>query len=143
MPADVIAFANRLADFLLGELATALQPHWPPPQPRIYSVLLIAEEGDDMLRFKPIVPDPGAPDVVTRELTIDVEGSPSEELTFAFPGDVPTFVVADGANVTLTLRDTDDAGNESEPSPPLTFTATDSLAPAAPGALGVELVGEE
>jgi hypothetical protein len=142
MPTDVIGFANRLADFLLGELATALQPHWPPPQPRIDSVTLLGED-NGMLKYQLVAPEPGAPDVVSRELTITVDGVQAEVMEFAYPGDAPQFSVDDNAEVMLTLIDTDDAGNRSAPSESFTFTATDSVAPPAPGALGVTPLGEE
>jgi hypothetical protein len=135
-------FLDRLGDFLLGELATALQPHWPPPQPYAPSVTLLGED-NGMLRYQLIAPEPGAPDVVSRELTIVVNGVEEEVLEFAHPGDAPQFSVDDNAEVALTLIDTDDAGLRSTPSPTFTFTATDTIAPPAPGALGVQPLGEE
>jgi hypothetical protein len=135
-------FLGRLADFLLGELAAALQPHWPPPQPKAPSVTLLGED-NGMLRYQLVAPEPGAPDVISRELTITVNGTEDQVLEFAHPGDTPQFTVDDNAEVALTLIDTDDAGNRSTPSPTYTFTATDSVAPPAPGALGVQALGEE
>jgi hypothetical protein len=85
-------------------------------------------------------------DVVTRELSVYVNGSdngPREvrqyEATATDLGDV---LVEQGSSVVLTVVDVDDAGNRSEPAV-LEFVATDTLPPAQPGALGVTLVSEQ
>jgi hypothetical protein len=82
-------------------------------------------------------------DVVERRLTVDVVGS--EPTTTTFPGDATDLgeiKVEQGATVTLSLVDVDDAGNPSEPAV-FEFTAVDTIAPAKPGEFGVTLVREE
>ncbi|NBW12301.1 MAG: hypothetical protein EBR82_30145 [Caulobacteraceae bacterium] len=82
-------------------------------------------------------------DVVQRQLTVDIAGEVPTVLTFA--GDATNLgeVRADqGATVTLSLVDVDDAGNPSEPAV-VEFVATDTIPPAAPGQFGVTLVREE
>lgn len=92
-----------------------------------------------MLRCQLQLPPPGAPDVVLRELTQVINGIQ----TVLNVEQGYTFLAEDGAMVSLSLVDIDDAGNRSEPSPTLTFTATDTIAPPTPGELGVTVIGEE
>lgn len=84
-------------------------------------------------------------DVVERQLVVAVDGVvPVDEFT-VFPADATdlgTITVPQGSSVVVTLVDVDDAGNRSEPAV-LEFVAEDTLPPAAPGSLGVTLVGEK
>jgi hypothetical protein len=83
-------------------------------------------------------------DVVERRLTVDVVGS--EPTTITFPGDATDLgeiKVEQGATVTLSLVDVDDAGNPSTPAVAGPFEAVDTIAPAKPGEFGVTLVREE
>jgi hypothetical protein len=83
-------------------------------------------------------------DVVTRLLTLVVNGEDqgTAELPATAADNLSVFSVPQDAEVVLTLVDVDDAGNKSEPAV-LTFTATDTIPPQQPGALGVTLVSEE
>ena len=83
------------------------------------------------------------PDTVSREVTVDrQDGSPPEVLTYPVPGDVSSFLVPQGAAVTISVQDTDDAGNKS-PVTSKDFTVADTFPPAAPGELSLEAIGEE
>ena len=82
------------------------------------------------------------PDVVSRRLSVTVGG---ETTTTSFSADSTSFgevTVPQDAAVVLTLVDVDDAGNVSQPAV-VEFVATDTIAPAQPGELGVSLVREE
>ena len=81
-------------------------------------------------------------DVVTRELTVTVDGNPF--LTFEVPGATTvfdTFDVPQGANILVGLVDIDDAGNRSEPAVS-EFVAADTLPPSQP-AFTINVVAEK
>ena len=81
-------------------------------------------------------------DVVSRTLTVTVNGEAREPVAFAADAtDLGEIGVAEGDVVVLVLVDTDDAGNTSSPSE-VTFTAADTIPPTTPE-LGVSLVREE
>lgn len=82
-------------------------------------------------------------DVTTkRELTLIVDGgSPIVGDVDPIDSTSKAIIVTQGAAVRLELRDTDDAGNVSEPEV-LEFTAVDTVAPPAPGDLAVTNVEE-
>lgn len=81
-------------------------------------------------------------DVVTRSLTVSVDGVSEEPRVYsADVVDFGTVTVPQDSNVVLTLVDTDDAGNSSVPAV-VAFVAADTIAPAQPGAVVVTLVGE-
>lgn len=98
----------------------------------------------DLLTYRVSVGPVVDADVVTRELSVYVNGSDVAREVRAYEpttielGDV---VVEQGSSVELRVVDIDDAGNRSEPAV-LTFVAEDTLPPAQPGALGVTLVSE-
>ena len=83
-------------------------------------------------------------DVVARLLTLVVNGEDqgTAELPASAAEGLSVFSVPQDAEVVLTLVDVDDAGNKSAPAV-LTFTATDTVPPQQPGALGVTLLSEE
>ena len=82
-------------------------------------------------------------DVVKRILTIEVDGELVETKTFEPTAtDLGEIRIAEGASVNLALVDEDDAGNVSEPAF-IRFVAADTIAPAAPGAFGIQLLREE
>jgi hypothetical protein len=82
-------------------------------------------------------------DVVERQLTIDVGSETPKVVTFPSGATNLGEVQAEqGATVTLSLVDLDDAGNSSEPAV-VEFVATDTIPPAQPGQFGVTLVREE
>lgn len=88
----------------------------------------------------------GAPvdkDVASRELSVTINGNATPVATF--PGtatDLGNISVDQGATVSMTLVDIDDAGNRSQPAT-VEFTAADTIPPAQPGSFGVTLVREE
>lgn len=91
------------------------------------------------LLYKLQLPKPAVADVTVRTVeqtvTVDVQKFPA---TDGMP-----LRYQQGMVVKLRLQDTDDAGNTSPWSDPLTFTATDEMAPPAPGQLGVTPTGED
>lgn len=88
---------------------------------------------------------PAAPtvsDVTSQELTIVVAGSDPDVRTVAVGGSVE-LSLTDGASVSVTQVDIDDAGNRSEPGPAIDFVANDTIPPPAPGQPTVMLLREE
>lgn len=88
-------------------------------------------------------PAPVDVDVVSRELTVRVNGA--EQSVANYAADTTEFdnvEVPQDAEVVVRLVDVDDAGNRSEPAE-ISFTALDTLAPVAPGGLNVLLVAEK
>jgi hypothetical protein len=88
------------------------------------------------------LPAPGAPDVVSRELHVSLDGG--TESVQPLPGNAlsATVTVNEGQAVDVYLVDVDDAGNSSPNSPTLTFTASDTIPPPAPTALAIGGVTE-
>lgn len=107
-------------------------------------VFLTLYKGDDnMLKFVLTLPTKSAVDVVKREVTVVVDGA--DPVVLELDGDAletGEFAGADGAAVTGTLVDVDDAGNRS-PAREFTFTLVDNLAPPQPGEVGVKVTAEE
>lgn len=86
--------------------------------------------------------EPSASDVVTRRLSIRVNGVPGGTATA--PGNTVKFGglrFNEGDDVELSLVDIDDAGNESPPAL-FSFVARDTIAPSAPGGFGAVLTHE-
>lgn len=95
------------------------------------------------LKYSVSVAAPVDIDVVKRVLTVTVDSVDNAPVEFdGAATDLGAIVVPQDSNVKLTLVDVDDAGNQSEPAT-FEFTATDTLSPQQPGALGVTLVSEE
>lgn len=95
-----------------------------------------------MLKFKLVLPAPGAPDVVSRNLSIKI-GDEDAQLV-VLPGtdtESSEYVAAEGTVVSGELADVDDAGNVS-PARDFRFTLVDTIAPPIPGEVGL-LVTEE
>ena len=85
----------------------------------------------------------GAADVVSRLLTVTADGKVVSEKSH--PADATSFdevSVEEDASVVVTLVDVDNAGNQSKPAF-IEFVAKDTIAPPAPGELGVTLVRED
>lgn len=96
----------------------------------------------DLLTYTIVAAPASAQDVVARTLTVIVNND--EQAPKTVGGDVTDFgtiTVPQDSTVVLTLVDTDDAGNESEPAT-VEFVAADTIPPAKPGAVTVTLVGE-
>lgn len=96
----------------------------------------------DLITFNIVLPPVGAPDVVVRELTISVEGKD----TIVQNLDAVVTAIHDlsgpqGAEVSVSLVDIDDAGNRS-PQVNATTILTDIFSPPAPDQIGFELTGE-
>lgn len=110
--------------------------------------LSIAQLGEDAMQkilFEVALPGLAAPDVVKRELTVQIAG-------------VVTTTVLEGATLNdatvgglkglqdaalhLELVDIDDAGNRSQPSV-FDGVLVDTFAPPAPGQLGIKAIGED
>jgi hypothetical protein len=96
----------------------------------------------DKILFRVVLPAPSAADVVTRELTVDINGT-VQVLTLAVEDSNPLEFSGDqGAQVSVSLVDIDDFGNRSAATSTMPQQLADNFAPPAPGDLGFELVGE-
>lgn len=110
--------------------------------PRLSVVQIRRDYMADVLTYRVSAPVSVSKDVVNRLLTLSVNGK--DEGIATLPGnatELSVFSVPQNAEVVLTLVDVDDAGNKSEAAT-LSFVAVDTIPPAAPGGLGVTLVGE-
>ena len=95
------------------------------------------------LVYKASLPPLGAPDVVVRTLELTVDGV--KEFINVVPADSKSIElppVKEGATVKIRLEDIDDRGNASLWGADVTFVSADTIAPPAPGRVGVELVSE-
>jgi hypothetical protein len=109
-----------------------------PPQPGPLAILLVREVS--MLRYTiDMPPAPAISDLGKREITVDLNGV---DTVTAYAPDTVNFTVDTNAGdvVSITLVDIDKSDNRSQPSPALTFTATDTVPPPVPGGLSVESV---
>lgn len=112
-----------------------------PPMPGPLRLTVISEDRD-MLQFKLVLPAPGAPDVVSRELSVKVgEGDAVVQPLAPDALEVVGFEGADNAVVAVSLVDIDDAGNRSE-AREQQFTLTDTIAPPQPGEIGLQVTAE-
>lgn len=82
-----------------------------------------------------------SPDVVKRVLSVTVDGVESVTEVDTAATKFLLDPVKEGANVTVALKDVDDAGNSSEWAS-VSFVAKDTLPPETPGAPTVTLVEE-
>lgn len=96
----------------------------------------------DSLLFVVYLPPKSAPDVVARELTVEIDGNKQVLELDADASEVPALSGPDGASVTLSLVDIDNADNRSEASV-LTVELKDTIAPPKPGMLGLEITAED
>jgi hypothetical protein len=130
--------ALALYDLLLHELNVSVSV---PKGLRV--VLLRGETMANVLTYRVSVDAPVDGDVVSRELTVTVNGVESTVVTAAGNAtDLGSVDVPQDSLVVLSLVDVDDAGNKSEPAT-VEFTAVDTLAPAQPGGFNVTLVSEK
>lgn len=96
----------------------------------------------DKLLFNLILPPKAAPDVVEREVVIKI-GDVETQLNI--PGDqtlIEAYEGDQGALVTVSLIDIDDAGNRS-PASVATIELLDTFPPPAPGQIGLEIFDEK
>jgi hypothetical protein len=84
---------------------------------------------------------PSDPTVATRRLKVKVDGAELSTKDYAKDATFEGFEVAAGAAVELSLIDLDDVGNESTPDV-FSFTAQDTIPPAAPSGLAVTAISE-
>lgn len=113
-----------------------------PPQPGRINLVVLSEGNDGMLNFKLVLPTPGAPDVIGRELTYAI--GTAEPTTVALAAAATEYAGLSGNDndaVAVSLVDVDDAGNRSE-ARSQTFTLTDTIAPPQPGELGLVIESE-
>lgn len=107
----------------------------------IEEVELLGE--DDMgLNYRVYLPELGDVDVVSREISLDVDGEVSILRVSATDKSVDLPTLAEGVVVSLAVRDTDDAGNVSDWSEVYNFHTRDTIRPSRPGVVKVELLAE-
>jgi len=104
--------------------------------------LKLTKEVNEMLFFTLDLPPIGAIDVVTRKLSVKVGSADVINVDLAVGETVPEFSGADNDSVEGSLIDVDDAGNPSEPSN-FSYVLTDTIAPPAPGQVGLRVTREE
>lgn len=104
-------------------------------------VYLIKETSMGLI-YEVQLPIVGSSDVVKRVLKVVVNGE--ETLKTLEPSDTVNRLspVSEGSVVAISIKDVDDAGNESFWSDELSFTAKDTIPPATPGQVGVKLLFE-
>jgi len=113
-------------------------------QPLLF-VSLVHKGSDMALVYKVSAGKSSAPDVSTRELSVVINGGEPSVVSFAGDAtDLGEISAEQGAEVTMTLVDIDDATppNRSEPAV-VAFVAADTIAPPKPGEFGVTLAREE
>lgn len=88
------------------------------------------------------IPVPTAFDVVKRVVKVKVNDIESEFELSVVETVLTSQPIKEGSVVTLSVKNVDEAGNESEWSEPYTFTAVDTLAPPISGPVSATLVGE-
>ncbi len=95
------------------------------------------------LKYKIALPEPGAGDVVSRELEVTIDAG--EPVIVQLPASAREHILSleRGANVTVTLTDVDGNDNRSIPSVPLSFVAVDLTAPPQPGPLTATNEGQD
>lgn len=99
-------------------------------------------EGEGMLSFVLTLPERSAKDVVARELTVSVDGVETVESLNGDSLESQVYSGLDNVAVAGRLVDIDDAGNRSEPSE-FTFVLVDTIAPPAPGQVGLKVTAED
>lgn len=146
----LFALLGRVLDELtaqnkkLTELSLLLKTKLRPPRPQNARHILVGETNmADQLQYKVALdPLPEGSDVVKRRLTVTVDGAERDLLEVGKDEAFPDVFVPQDAKVHLRFVDVDDAGLES---PPLEFEfeAKDTIPPAAPAGVSVQLVGEK
>ena len=110
-------------------------------QPGLVFLKVVSEEGT-MLKFKVALPPPGAPDVVSRNLSLTI--GDEETMMVTLPGSAlesEEYIRAEGTVITGSLSDVDDAGNVS-PARDFSLTLVDTIAPPMPGEVGLTVTEE-
>ncbi len=96
----------------------------------------------DLIVFGVTADAPAAADVVTRKLSVTVDGVATDKEYSGSTTEFDDVKVEEGKDFVISLVDVDNAGNESPPAT-LSGTAVDTFAPAAAGGLGMTVKGEE
>lgn len=113
--------------------------------PKNLSVKQIERNDADMadtMTYEITVAAPAAADVVSRELTVVVDGLYRDPVTFSSQEvNLGRLSVPQDSEVIVSVVDVDDAGNRSEPAT-VTFKAIDVVPPPAPGGVTITVVGE-
>lgn len=114
--------------------------HDRPPMPGIITFQFTEEK--DMLKFKLMLPAPGAADVVSRELSVKIADA-DVLLTSLSPDAAESgeYAGQDNDAVEVSLTDIDDAGNRSD-ARVQSFTLVDTIAPPVPGEIGLVITEE-
>ena len=97
----------------------------------------------DKILFNIILPPKAAPDVIEREVVVKID---DVETQFNIPGDqtlIEAYEGDQGALVTVSLIDIDDAGNRSPASVSPVIILVDTIAPPQPGQIGLEMFDEK
>lgn len=97
----------------------------------------------DKILFNIILPPKAAPDVIEREVVVKID---DVETQFNIPGDqtlIEAYEGDQGALVTVSLIDIDDAGNRSPASVSPVIILVDTIAPPQPGQIGLEIFDEK
>jgi hypothetical protein len=102
----------------------------------------LIKENQMGLVYEVTLPSIGAPDVKSRVLTYSVNGVSKDVNLLNVETIVVLPAVRQGDSVVVTFKEIDDVGNISEPSDPVSFVASDTLAPPKPGLFAVKLVEE-
>lgn len=109
---------------------------------RVY-LRVLREGANGMLTFILNLPEKSAADVVSRELSVSVAGAEAEVLSVAADAtSSQEFTAEQGATVSGSLVDIDDAGNRSQPRE-FSFVLADTIAPPQPGDVGLEVTSEQ
>lgn len=96
-----------------------------------------------MLTFVLSLPEKSAADVVSRELSLSINGAEAQVASLSADASKSAEMTGEqGATVTGTLVDIDDAGNRSLPRE-FSFTLADTIAPPQPGDVGLEVTSEQ
>lgn len=115
------------------------------PSPQSLSVRQIERDDEamaDIMTYEITVGAPVTNDVVSRELTVVVDGVYRDPVVFpAYEVNLGRVSVPQDSSVVVSVVDIDDSGNRSEPAT-LSFQALDVVPPAAPGGLNVTVVSE-
>lgn len=96
----------------------------------------------DLIAFRLSLPEPSAPDVVTREIVISfADGSTATRTYAGTTRETQIFHGVQDTEISGLLVDIDDGGLRSVPRE-FSFTLLDTVPPPQPGAVGIEVVGE-
>ena len=137
-----LTILNRLLKAIL-ELTKAIQDNTKAQRLKRPALvfLQLTREVNEMLFFTLELPEAGASDVVTRKLSLKIGSAEAVSLELAVGETAPEFSGNDNDVVEGSLVDVDDAGNASEPSN-FSYVLTDTIAPPAPGQVGLKVTRE-